>query len=147
MTIKFQQMLTAIVVMGGALMSCNSTSSPLPATRCYVVQGDKARYLEVNRLAHDLAKRELLNVLSADASAVEITATDEDGIIALSSPFGSHVSIISLHGSQDGGKRLDSVLDELLIEITDIGMNILQCDLVPGLENPIIYQGNRSGGN
>lgn len=129
--------LSLIIICTGILMACNDTSASGSARACYIVDGQRNRFQFVDETAQKFAK-ERGQSIAGDAASRAIRSINGSGILVLTSPFGSHVSLISLHGDEDAS--LNALLHTLLAELQESGFHVKPCEEIKGLENPVIFE-------
>lgn len=128
----------ALLAIGVTVMACKTGSTPIMATKCYVVQGERARYLEVDGLARSLASARGFEIAGHDSSALVLSQKNLAGKVVMTSPFGTYVSIISFFEGQQRNDELDLMLEELASGIRNMGLAVERCDSIPGLRTPSI---------
>lgn len=122
-----------------SISGCFASPPSVTANRCYLVQGNRERYLEVDTLARSMAAEFGLHFTGRSPGALEINGRLDDGKIVISSPSGSDASIIAFFNSAADDRDLSSYVDLLLTRIEALGMVTKSCAEVPGLSVPIIY--------
>lgn len=118
---------------------CFASPSSMTASLCYVVDGDRERYLEVDKLARSIAADAGLDFVGRSPGALEVNGRSGDGKIVISSPSGSDASLITLFSATQDDQDLSSYVDLLLSRIEGEGMVTKTCADVPGLTIPAIY--------
>ena len=117
--------------------ACAQTRA-LAADRCYLVEGSRSRYLEIDQMARELAKARNLSVEGEDSSALSIETPSGLQKLIVTSPFGGDAAIISSYRNSKKEKSLDGFLDALISKIRTSGFVVEDCDSIPGLRRPLI---------
>ena len=127
-----------LLAIGVSVMACKAGSTPVIAAKCYVVQGDKARHLEVDNLARLLATERGFEIVGQDSSALVLSRKNTPGKIVITSPFGKYISILSFFDSQPPNSGLGVMIEEIASSVRNIGLTVEHCASVPGLRTPSI---------
>lgn len=118
---------------------CAAPPQSVLAQRCYVVEGSRDRYLEIDKLSRSLASAAGLQFEGENSAALVIKGASSRSRIVVSSPFGPDASIIALYRIDQDNIGLDEFLDRLLIRIADLNLVTKDCSAVPGVRVPSIH--------
>ena len=116
-------------------MAC-SYSAPRPARACFVAEGARDRYKEVDTVAHGLAVKHAA-VVEGNAPTIVLKMSQQEGMIVVHTPFATYPSLLALHGPMS--TELNLLFDDLLMGIHSIGLQVTPCEKIEGLRTPVLY--------
>lgn len=118
-------------------LGCSAAAPPpIYADRCYLIEGSRDRYLEVDTLARKIASNDSLISEGSNSSALVIKEQNGGNKVVISSPFGKDASIISLYKFNEKNSKSEIFFEKLIADLRLKGFKAVECSSVPGLKTP-----------
>lgn len=130
---------TALITLISLGSACAQTGRVVEAERCYVIEGDRGRYLQVDRLARNIAQEERVKYEGDSPAALVLHGDMGQSRVVLTSPFGAYVSVIAFYRISGSGEQLKLLERRLLLGVKELKFEASACTSVPGFKPPRIW--------